>query len=786
MPLFWISLAFLAGILAGKGAALTLTAWLISAGFSALAAGVFRALRARRPAIQAPPAFGALLAVIFCLGGARYQSTLPKIEPGFIAWYNDLQTPLIIEGVLAAPPDERDGYANLRLSVERLHLKGDLLFRPAHGLLLARVAQTDAPLGGWRYGDQIRLEGQLETPPVNEEFSYRDYLARQGIHAFMRQVRARVLLREQGNALLAGLYAFKGRALDTLYRLFPDPEASLLAGILLGVDQGIPASVQTAFKNTGTSHIIAISGFNIAIVMGLFTTLLGRALGPRRGAWLAALAVGVYTILAGAEASVVRAALMGCLGLLARNLGRRQVGVNTLAFTAALMALFSPNALWDPGFQLSFGATLGLMLYAAPIQSAVEGWLGRWMPPKMVRRIIGPLADYGLLTFAAQVFTLPAIAYHFQRVSLISFVVNPLVLPVQPGVMVFGGLATLAGMVWQPLGQIIAWGVWPLIAYTIRVIQGMSAIPGGNLILGEIALPAVILIYAGLIALAYGAASATKVIAALKPSLVLLALFVPAALVWRAAFAAPDGRLHVTLLETGGGEALLVQTPSGRNLLINGGTSTSMLSDSLGQRLPFGASLDWLVVAAGGDEQLSALPRVLERFNVGQALWAGPTHGTRAARSLQGELARLHIPQTLAAPGASLALGEGATLRALTVGLRGAVYLLEWKSFRLLLPLGIDFEAIDSLEAGKRLGPATAFLLADGGYGPSNPPEWIAALHPQVILLSPSPQQAPDAGLLAALAGHTLLRTDQQGWIRLSTDGERLWLAASRAPRVSP
>ena len=163
-----------------------------------------------------------------------------------------------------------------------------------------------------------------------------------------------------------------------------------MAGILLGVETGIPRPVQEAFKDTGTSHIIAISGFNITILSGMLATGFGRWLGPRGGGVAAGVGITAYTILVGADAAVVRAAIMGGLSLFARQVGRRQAGLNSLAFCAAMMALFTPKILWDVGFQLSFAATLGLVLYADPLTGAFIRWSTRFLPEAMANRLAGP------------------------------------------------------------------------------------------------------------------------------------------------------------------------------------------------------------------------------------------------------------------------------------------------------------------------------------------------------------------------------------------------------------
>ena len=797
MPLLWLSLALIGGILLAErlhaaALALPVFAWLLLAGAALLLAVLLRLARRSNPAFWPRLSPFHLVAAAFVFGGAaRYQASLPELKPGGIAWYNDLETPVVIEGVLVQPPDERDSYTNLRLEVEQLHLQGQALFQPAHGLLLARVPSTGGPSGGWRYGDRLRLEGQLQTPPVDESFSYRDYLARQEIYSYMPRAEALVLRREQGSPLWAALYAFKDLALRTVYRLYPDPEASLLAGILLGVENGIPQAVQDAFTATGTSHIIAISGFNIAIIAGLISGSLGRMIGPRRAFLPTVGVIALYTLLVGGSASVVRAAIMGCLGLLAREVGRRQNALNSLGLAAGLMCLANPFTPWDAGFQLSFAATLGLILYADPITQFVQRILIRRTSPARAQRITAALADTFLLTLAAQLFTLPVIVYHFQRLSLSALIVNPLVLPAQPAIMILGGLSLLAGMLWPAAGQLLALSAWPLVVYTIRVIETLARLPGGNLLLGELALPLVIVIYAVLLLAATGGPRLQAARAALKPAGVLTALLLAAALAWRAAWAAPDGRLHITLLNVGeasarAGDALLIRTPGGRSLLVNGGPSLTRLSDALGRRLPAapgGPPLDWLVVTAPGDEHLMAASRLLERFPAANVLWAGGTHGTRAARDLQAVLVQQGTPQTLARPGHTLDLGSGARLQALSVGARGGVFLLEWGRFRLVLSSGMDFDQLEALRSGAEIGPVSALLLADGGYAPLNPPAWIANLRPQVVLISVSTasrEALPSPETLTALQGYNVLRTDQRGWIELITDGERLWVEAEK------
>jgi len=786
LPLLWLSLAFLFGILLAQHIHLSFAIWLILAGITLFIATIFRILALQinlKPFDLSPSTLFlvSLSLVISFLGAARYQYSIPTIDAHHIAWYNDREYEVLVTGVLTEPPDVRDTYTNLRLNVTSVNTGDESL--PVSGLILSRIL----PGQNFHYGDMVRLRGLLKTPPENEEFSYRDYLAREGIHAYMPSAEATLLPFRGGNSLVAAIYALKERSLAIIYRIFPDPEASLLAGILLGVDTGLPADLQQAYKDTGTAHIIAISGFNITIIAALFVFLFSRLLGPRRGALVAVFGIALYTLLVGADAAVVRAALMGGLALFARQVGRRQDGLNTLTFVAALMAVGNPFVLWDVGFQLSFAATLGLILYAQPLQEWVMRRLTRVSPPEIAQKISALLAEYFLFTLAAQLTTLPIMAYQFGRISLVSLIANPFILPAQPAVMLLGGLALLLGLLYLPLGQLAAWLAWPFVVYTNRAVELFASLPHGVLVLGNFSLLFAILFYAALLSWTFAGPRLKAFFTARGLALAPLPLSVIALvafLTWRAAFAAPDGRLHLTFLDVGSADAILIQTPTGRYVLVNGGPSPSRLSDALGRRLsPFDRRLDYLVISSTQESQVAALPRTLERFPPDAVLWAGKVESSYSARQVDKWLADQSIAVTRAVPGSGLDLGAGARLEVLSVTPRGAVLLVEWGGFRALLPIGINFDSLTELENGTAVGPVTALLLADSGYAPLNPPEWIANLQPQVVILSVAsgdPDGLPDQDALDAVKDITLLRTDQNGWITVSTDGAQMWVEVEK------
>jgi competence protein ComEC len=382
-------------------------------------------------------------------------------------------------------------------------------------------------------------------------------------------------------------------------------------------------------------------------------------------------------------------------------------------------------------------------------------------------------------------------AYHFQRISLVSFIANPFILPPQPAVMILGGLAVLLSLVWFPLGQIAAWVAWPFVVYTIRMVELFDRVPHGTLFLGELSIWFVILFYAVLLSLTFGGARIQEGIESLKErqsnaplGIGLVILTLALLLVWRAAVAVPDKLLHVTFLDVGSADALLIKSPSGKSVLVNGGPSVSTLADEMGRRLSsFNRRLDWLIVAGTEEDDVAALPRVIERYPPDAVLWSGNTQASFSSRVLNEYLSLHDILVTTAEPEQVLDLGEGATLRVLTTGPRGAVLLIEWESFRALLPIGMSFEALDELREGAGVGPVSVLSLADSGYAASNPPEWITNLNPELVVLSVDAADQngmPDREVLEVVEDYALLRTDLNGWIEITTNGKQMWVNVER------
>ena len=328
-----------------------------------------------------------LMVVCFCgllllLGAFRYQTSFPD-DANFIG--NHFGQKLELEGTVIRDPDVRAQKINLYVKPEGF--SGNIL------LSVGRYPE-------YEYGERLRIAGGLEEPFVSEEFSYKDYLSRFDTYAVMYFPQVEKMGEGNKSRVKAALLAVKHRFRDILAQILPEPHNALAQGLLLGEKRALPEDLQNALILAGVSHIVVISGYNISIITR--NLLRTRAWwGVSIAFWLSLATVGAFVVLTGAEASVIRAAVMGMLLVFALNVGRLYHSVNSLVLAGTVMVAINPKILYfDIGFQLSFLATLGL-IYLSPI---FEKWFYR-LPD-----ILG-LRTNLVATLAAQVFTLPLLIF---------------------------------------------------------------------------------------------------------------------------------------------------------------------------------------------------------------------------------------------------------------------------------------------------------------------------------------------------------------------------------------
>jgi competence protein ComEC len=804
MTLIYFAIAWLTGIAAAhllwqnglvSSSWPTLPLWITAVGSSLVSAWVLRRWSRGRLA--------AILLLFAILGAWRYQGhpLQPNVTPNDLAYFNDEGQGVwvTVEGTVIADPEVRDRYIALRVQAEQITVQGAI--HSVRGLVLVRAPR----FADYAYGDRVRVSGLLRTPPRFKDFDYRAYLARQGIHSVMDRSQVERLHRDGGSPLLRVLYRARRQAQTTIASLMPEPAAALLIGILLGIESSIPSTLYDTFNTTATSHILVISGFNITIIAGVLTASLSRLMGKRRATPLVLAGIVLYVLLVGADAAVVRAGIMGGLGILALQFGRQSTAVVSLAAAALLMTAINPLTLWDLGFQFSAMATLGLILFVPSFQARVENWLGRALGNAWATRIGALLNDNLTVTLAAQLTTTPLVAYYFGRLSLISLFANFLILPVQPYIMTWGGIATLIGLVpgLQPVAQVIAYVPWLCLTYTVWIVEAMAHLPLASLDLGRFAPGWLWGYYVGLALILAGHryqvnwhAWARSWMNHLPDKAAATFLSVAVILVWLAAIQGPDGLLHVLFLDVGQGDAILIQSPGGRQVLIDGGPSPSQLAWQAGRHLSFwDRSLDVVILTHPDGDHMNGLIPLIERYDVDLVIDSPLSGMASEAQPWLAAVERRQRRREIAQRGMRMHLGDGVWLDflhpapSLLKGTRSddnnnsTVTRLGYGRVCFLLTGDLESEGEAELRASGQALRCPVLKVSHHGSGGATSEAFVAAVKPQIAVIQVGANNRyghPAAGTLERLAGTRVYRTDQHGTIELITDGERLWVRTER------
>jgi competence protein ComEC len=548
-----------------------------------------------------------------------------------------------------------------------------------------------------------------------------------------------------------------------------------------------------------------------------------RMLGRRRVLWPTLAAIACYALLVGGDAAVLRAAMMGGLFVVATVLNRRGTALVSLAFACWVMTLINPLTLWDVGFQLSSAATAGLILFNPGLQKLLQRLWHKGDPqllPELHESTLGNalatgkglmrgLLEEGLVTtIAANITTLPLVVYYFGRLSIVSIGTNLLILPVQPLVMLSGSLGVLLGWLGLELpAKLVFWFTWLGLAWTVSVVQWTASLPGASLTIAGYSLGSLFLTYALIIALRWRTLlfGWTNQFIQLDWRDWQTRLIGPGAtvgvgacalLLWTAVGSLPDGRLHVYFLDVGQGDGVFLQTPSGRQFLIDGGPSPEQLLNELGEVMPYwDRTIDLVTVTNPDKDHMDAQAQAATRFQITTALQTAATVANHDADLWRANLTSAGAELQLQHRGGWIELGDGVSLWVLwppaelfTRDQSDEQFFDNENSLVLKLTYG-DFSVLLTGDAGI---PAEFAMIADhaplastvlkaghhGSSGSTSAP-FVRAVNPQLAVIQVGADNDyghPHAEVLENLAGRTVLRNDLHGRIHVYSDGQQMWV----------
>jgi len=726
----------------------------VAAALGALALAATAPRAAGRPECLRPGAVAwlALVGLVAAAAGVAIASArLTAIDSG--ALRTDPGSPVRVSGFVAAVPRRAEGKVEVRVQT------------PSGRLMV----EAPEPVPDLDIGASITATGILRAPSDFE----RDYLERLGIARILssRSIAVGGLAR---GGLAGALDRVRVRAQDALSAGTPEPAAALLRGFVLGQDDRIDPRTTDEFKRSGLAHLLAVSGQNVvllAILAAAAMSLLG--VGARaRLVWTLAL-IGVYVCVTGAGPSIQRAGAMGAAAIVAALAERPRSRWYALALAACATLAFDPRAAADVGWQLSFAAVVGILVFAAPLARLLRG--------PAPGRLRGALAEAAALTIAATVATAPLMSFHFSTVSLVALPANLLAVAAEAPVMWLGMIAAALGQL--PIAPLapITWLAGNLAGYIAAVAEACAAPAWAQVELGiggGVALAAVYGLLAGALGLGLRWSARRRGLRiARRPTIAAIAVALLAVLAGLAAAArrpaaGPSGGLRVTVLDVGQGDAILLEPPGARPVLVDAGAPDAGVADALEARGT--GELAALVITHRDSDHAGGAPAVLADPGAERLVASAPGRSViGAARSASTPTARVALGSTLRAGDLRLrVLWPPADAPASTVTNASSLSLLaRWHRFRMLLTGDAESEL-----APVHPGDVDVLKVAHHGSADAGLPALLAEAQPELAVISvgaDNPYGHPTASTLAELdrAGVPVLRTDLDGTVTIDVGG---------------
>jgi len=796
MTLVYISLVFVLGIYSGSHIQIPVGPALITISAFLLTAVLLQLIKTTRHIDK----LGSIIFILSCIvtficGLLRFTTTPTGDELQRYIGANNVS----ITGTICEEPEATNASVKVILSVR------DVNGEASAGNLLIRTSRYPT----LSYGDLLEVKGELELPPDNlNGFNYRAYLESQGVYTSMYYPHVELILKGQAPQPLQAIYSFRHKLGETLRKSLPEPESSLARGILLGLRGDIPDSLNEAFQHSGTTHILAISGQNMAIIAGIVISIATRLFGKHRPTYLIlTLAVlWLYALLAGMSAPVLRAVIMVSIYLLGTYLGRQRSGLTAISFSAAVMIAINTKILWQISFQLSFAAVLGLVLITPKLQD----WLSRLAMPKIA-------VDSLAVGMGAVLATMPLTVYYFGYTSIVTLPATFFASLVLPAVIIITAAVATIGMVWLPAAQVIGWVDWLLLKYFVITVQGFAAIPSASVEIAQIKTWMVSIYYGLLTAVLWlcskmkrllprkdDALSASESLSKSTSSKWAIAVLMTiAVLTWIAVFTMPEAEnLQISFIDVGQGDAILIRSPSHHYILIDGGPSPEAICLALGNMLPFwDRNIDMMILTHQHDDHASGLVEIAERYRIGQVLYPPDLLDTKADIDYMQASTELHktisdrgIRCMSAQAGQIIDIG-GAQIEVLNppeelyqntdsdIDNNGVALRVSMGEISFLLSADLYCDGELHLSCEHPVLQSTVLKVGHHGSKSSTCSYYLNAVNPQVAIISVGAENRfghPSEEVLERLDNYVgedmVFTTIDKGTITFTTDGRQLWV----------
>ncbi|NLX64318.1 MAG: DNA internalization-related competence protein ComEC/Rec2 [Clostridiaceae bacterium] len=516
-----------------------------------------------------------------------------------------------VKGTLHNEPEFENGRTRFVLNVESIDNKP--LAKNRKIRIQVSIYNSNGFIDNLNYGSVVNITGEIRVPPGRRNiggFDSGKFLASRGISGTMTaQGKALAILEgNRGSWLKKTGYKLRHNILNTLNRSMPEKESSILAGMLIGYTDKMPEELEEDFRRAGLSHIMAVSGANIAFLLAPFLWLLKKSgLNSRWSSALAFPCMLFYVFATGMEASVIRAAIMAGITLTGMLLWRKADIYCSIAASAMIILLYNSFMLFDLGFILSFAATLSLVIFYKPIFCR--------LPVKLPKIIRDTLAG----TIAAQLGVIPIIAYCFNTFSIISVFTNLLIVPLTGIITVLGAVLVVLGNIFLPAARLTGILLGTMINLMVMITGKMSAIPWAEI---NLATPSIFLLLIYYFVLLYLKFWHPKLAKETSRPIFASIMFLCGIVILVVSI--PDKSLRIYFADVGQGDCTVIRTPSGKNIILDGGGSINDSDGSyVGERIVVPllynlnmTDIDLMIASHGHMDHVGGLKTIIEKMNV--------------------------------------------------------------------------------------------------------------------------------------------------------------------------
>lgn len=406
-----------------------------------------------------------------------------------------------------------------------------------------------------KYGDSLYIEGEFKKPEEARNYkgyNYKQYLKTKKIIGTVELEKAKILKSSNGSFI----HNIQKYIKDTINGTLTDEEGNLLLAILLGDKDKLSEDIQESFKTSNLSHMLAVSGAHVSyIILGLTYVLQNSIIGKKNGKIVCIFFLLVFMAITNFTPSVTRACIMAVLTLFSGIVYRKSNVYTNISVAALITLIFNPYSLLDLGFQLSYGGTIGIIIFIKRIQEK-----------KSNSKVVNYIKQMALVSIYANIIIIPIMMYHFNTVSLTFIISNIMASPILGIIVINGFLFIITSITVKPLIRLIAIFIKPILSILIKISQICSKLPFSNILVVTPYMFNVISYYAIILyCIKSKKNNKCKIIICLLIVLILINFII---------YIFPQ-KLRIFFIDVGQGDSTLIITPDKKTVLVDGGGSDS-------------------------------------------------------------------------------------------------------------------------------------------------------------------------------------------------------------------